>query len=351
MTKHMVQRSLSFIALAGMLACTGDPTGEFANGVDHLAASPSTFFLQSGATTNIVVTALDGSNNPVTANFSIADVGPGITVERDTEFEPIRNSDGELETNPHPIRVRYIVTATAANGVTSFTISAGGKDIEITSVVTPLVGGAFASTTAAAGDTVVINAASGLRFLPTATIDHGILLGVAGDGSSLSLLPDPGFDGAITVTGAALTALPDFSLTLVTSNTLTVTGSAYAGTDDPLTAPLIALPAVGDSIIIYDAWDASLADQFYAITVATAGNYTITTNWEGSADIDALRCPSTSPGCTAGIGSLGATSAHPESATLDLGTTAGNTGLQKIWVNLYDGAAPVWITVTIKRNS
>jgi hypothetical protein len=452
MMKHMVQRSISFIALTGMLACTGDPTGDFANGVDHLEATPTTLFIVEGTPENVVVTARDASNNPVTANFTIASVTGDISVERDVNFEPVRNSDGELEPNTHPIRVRYLVTPTTSTGTGAFTISAGGETIDISVRTTPTTLNVLTLSNAspALGDTVTITAPAPYKFTPASTITltgaASVKVSTSADSTQIRFLAGPNADGPVSVTGAVLsyaptiatftvtsalafttpalsnfgsvsttaattgdtvtltitpgsglrfrpssvvtiggrptirrsisadsltmrvspafgaaanvsvtnvilTFLPAVALNLTSTNQIAVTGTRYAGTDDPSTAPTIVLPAVGDSVEFFDRWDATVLDQFYTFTVASVGSYTFTTDWDGSADVDALRCPSTSPGCTAGIASLGATAAHPETATVTLGSTAGNTGLQKLWINLYDGGAPTFIRIKIKRNS
>lgn len=192
-----------------------------------------------------------------------------------------------------------------------------------------------------------VNFAVGLTSVP------GIVVSIAADSLSMQVLAPPGADSA-TVNNLLLTAAPLITgINLKANNTMVVAGTSFTGTDDPTTAPNILIPAaVGDSIEFFDVWDPALIDQFYTFDIpAGTKNYTFTTNWDGGADIDALRCPSTAPDCSAGIGSLGATSAHPEVATLDLGNTASRSGIQKLWINLYAGSPPTWVRVKIKRNS
>ncbi len=452
MTKHMVQRSLSFLLVAGIVSCSGDPTGDLANGVDHLLANPTQLFVTEGATVPVEVTARDAAGNAVETSFTVSAVGAGISVVRDETFEPIRKPNGDFEPNPRPSRIKYLVTSTSSTANATFVVSAGGEQVTVTartipttfnvatlsnaspalgdtvtitapapykftpgSVVTltgaasvkvstsadssqirflagpnangpvtitnailsysPVSGpftltssqafttpaitsvGTLSTTTAQAGDTVTLTVtpASGLRFRKTSVVTFGgrpsIFRSVSADSLTMRVSPVVGAAAVASVTNVILTFLPAVPLTLPTTNQLTVAGTRYAGTDDPSTAPAIALPAVGDSIEFADRWDPTLIDQFYLINVASLGTYTFTTDWDGGADVDALRCPSTSPGCTSGIGSLGATSAHPEVATVTLGGTAGSTGAQRVWINLYAGAAPTWIRIKIKRTS
>jgi hypothetical protein len=349
MTKHMVQRSLTFLALTGILACTGDPTGEFANGVDHLEASPSTFYLVSGSSTSIDVAARDAANNAVEASFQIAEVGPGITVERDLTFEPIRNEDGEFVPNPRPTRVRYIVTATALAASTSFTISAGGKEQEIVSVVTPTNVGTISANTGTVGDEVTITAAAGLRFSAGvgATFGDvpGVVTGVAGDGSSFTVLV-PGHTGTGTVSGVEIVGLEGTTIDVPLTDTVEFT----SGTDDPTTSPTMPFPAAaGDSVVFYDSYPND-PDQFYTVNIpAGAASYTLSLDWEGDADMDLLGCLSTAPTCASVVG-ISAGSDHPEVATVNLGGTAGTTGTFRLVAENFDGTAPLWIKITIKKN-
>ena len=107
MTKHMVQRSITFLALSGIFACTGDPTGDLKSGPDHLVATPTAVFVGNGTIQSVLVSSVDEAGNQVEDNFSLGTVGPNITVTRDSTFDLVRNDKGELVVNPHPTRVRY----------------------------------------------------------------------------------------------------------------------------------------------------------------------------------------------------------------------------------------------------
>lgn len=350
MTIHMVKRSLTLLALSGIVACTGDPTGDLANGVDHLEANPSTFYLVSGATTNVDVTARDGAGNPVETTFSVAP-GAGVTVVRDETFEPIRNSNGDFVPNPHPTRIRYNVTATAAAAFTSFTVTGGGKDQEVAVVVTPTNAGTISATTGAVGDVITVTAASGLRF----PADVGALFGtapgfvtdVAADGSSFDVSVAGGFHGLMTVTGAEIIGLEGTGIDVPVTDTVNFT----AGTDDPTTGPTIVMPTVvGDSTVIFDNFVED-PDQFYTIlTTAPVGNYTISVDWSNDADFDLFGCLTTAPTCASAV-AWSAGGDQPETITLDLGGTAATTGTMRIVVELFGGDVPDWIKITIKKNS
>jgi len=227
--------------------------------------------------------------------------------------------------------------------------------------------GSFAVATAQVTDTFTFNvtnpllrltrptataAGSGVSFNVGGTAFAGGVVSIAADSQSMRVIGPPGA-GAATITNLSLAAAPIKGIDLTASNQVAISGGGYTGTDDPTTAPTIPFPtAVGDSIVFFDNWDPNLIDQFYTFDIpAGTKNYTFTTDWDGGADVDALRCPSTAPDCSSGIGSLGATSAHPETATLDLGSTASRTGIQKLWINLYAGNAPTFIRVSIKRNN
>lgn len=228
MTKHMVQRSLTFLALTSILACTGDPTGDFANGVDHLEASPKQLFVTEGSTVSVDVTARDAANNAVQANFLANGVGPGITVVRDETFEPIRNEDGEFVPNPHPTRVRYLVTATASTGQSEFVVNAGGEATTVTVRITPttLNVATLSAAAPALGDTVTVTAPAPYKFTPTSAVTVAgatiVKVSLAADSSSIRFLSGPSANGPISVSNAILTYSPSSGpFTLTTAATFT----------------------------------------------------------------------------------------------------------------------------------
>jgi hypothetical protein len=100
--------------------------------------------------------------------------------------------------------------------------------------------------------------------------------------------------------------------------------TALAGTANPNTAPEIAAPDIGGHAGIIDVGNFSGSDitgdggvgaQYYKFTIATAGDYTFTMDWNNDADLDPVVCfdAACSDGAFAGTGTD-----QPEQGTLTL---------------------------------
>jgi hypothetical protein len=155
-------------------------------------------------------------------------------------------------------------------------------------------------------------------FSPSSAVTVGALAAavsaVAGDGSSITFIPQPGATGPVTVSGVSRAG---FSLTLPSSATpITVSAEipTIAGTEDPGTAPSLLTPAEGFHSVLVDkpAYNnADRIDAFYELVVTQEGVYTITVDWDIGTDIDLFLCPE------AGVATFdcdfqAATGAHPE---------------------------------------
>jgi hypothetical protein len=110
------------------------------------------------------------------------------------------------------------------------------------------------------------------------------------------------------------------------------------GTTDPATAPVLALPPVGQSNNHFDI--PALATNpfaYYQIVVpADVPAVTITLHWQGDeTDIDLFVCPPPVPADFGTCDFAAATGAHPESHTYALAP-----GTYVLVVNLFAGAAP-----------
>jgi hypothetical protein len=325
------------------------PTGSQAIGATLTATLPAPFRwspVTAAATRTAILIGTAQTSTPVLAvdsvNFQFQ-VGPGAA------------GDSIAITN-----VRLIGAPT----IGPFTI----KSAETITTPTIDAPGSFAQTTGETGDTITLTLTDsrvkfrrpggGISFLVSQVATPGIVVSISADSNTIKVLPPPFTAGPATLTGLYNPSIPSVALNLTATNEIlygaTPAQSRYnpARLDPGTALSLPPLPAVGDSIEIYDSWDPDGAvDQFYAFTAPdTTQNYTFTTDWEGDADIDVLRCPSTSLTC-ASVGSLGASSNQPESATINLGNSAANQGPQRVYVNLYAGTAPRWIRIKIKRNS
>jgi hypothetical protein len=237
--------------------------------------------------------------------------------------------------------------ATITNVVPAY---APGFSLEFTTVdtiATPIfdsLDAGFSTTTPASSQPVTMTAPAGFKFQPAAVITVGGVAAIvnsrAADSSSVTFQVAPSTVGPVVVDSVVLTALPQFPLSIAARDTIVAGPIApLSGTASTATAPNTNAPAAGGGAAIFDAPDfAGSADRFYKLTVAEAGDYTITTDWNVGSDIDQYVCNDaacSAPDVTA------ATGAHPESATYSL-----TPGTYYIWLNDF-GADAVGTTITI----
>jgi hypothetical protein len=211
------------IALLGMAACSGDPTGDLRNGPEKLVASPSQLFLDVGRSATVEVGAVDDQGNPIEAAYVATNVGSNLSVKRDSTFLPVFVNDSQLEPPAEAPRFRFIVTANAF-GASSFTVEGAGKSISIPVQVVPSTDFAatFSTTTPALGETIVLTAAPGTHFTDSSlviigdTLNPPRTLAVAPDGSTISFLLPPNVNSPVSVTNVVADAAPTLVFTPAT---------------------------------------------------------------------------------------------------------------------------------------
>jgi hypothetical protein len=203
--------------------------------------------------------------------------------------------------------------------------------------------------------------ATGFHFDTNATVAFGgtaaLILNRSADSTVVSVLPQPGSLGPGSLDRIFPAVLPQFRLNLPTKQSTVVAPlSAIPGDDDPSTAPAVSTPSgPGDHTAFFDAGTFTGADitgdggfgaQYYKLTVATAGDVTITTDWDNDADMDQVLCFDV--GCV-GEDFTAATAAQPESATYTL--TAGTYYLAIVFfdVDPRSGKPPTKLTVTMSE--
>jgi hypothetical protein len=201
----MVLRSLSFLLLAGILSCKGDPTDSLRNGVNRLTADPTEIILDSAATQNVLIEAVDEQGNAVEAKFAVASAGAGITVTFDSSYNVVRDANGNLKPQNPATRVRYVVKGNAV-GSSDFTISGGGKQVTVpVRVPPPALAATIDKPTPNPGDTISITlpAPAKFKFDPADTSSIGVTIGgnackiltVTADASGVTCVPLPGSVG------------------------------------------------------------------------------------------------------------------------------------------------------------
>jgi len=249
---RLTSGSVTLLAMVLVAGCQGDPTEEFRGGVTQLTASPSTLNVTLGKNKTTLITAVDAQGNQISSAFEVTNVGPGLSVKRDSTYLPIFLSDSTLSVPPEAPAFQYNVTATDL-AATQFTVAVGDKSVTIPVFVAPDPLNVPISTLVAGAtslDTTTITAPAPFQFSPGSfvTFDAGqaATLGVSADGSQLFINAPPGATSKGTVTGLIVSYFP----TAIVSDSTDVAVAMAAipparpGTDDISTAPEIAAPSV-----------------------------------------------------------------------------------------------------------
>ncbi|MFN8652365.1 MAG: hypothetical protein U0133_10715 [Gemmatimonadales bacterium] len=248
----MVQRSLPFLVLAGLVSCKGDPTGDLRNGTDHLLASPSSVFVTEGTTKFVVITAVDEQGNSVAAKFGDPQgAGAGVTVTRDLTYQPVYDDKGNLVAPKEVTSARYIVEAVANTANTSFTVSAGGKSVEVPVRITPATTAGIvtpSTVTPGTADTTTLTLPAPYKFSSNSVASIGgtalYKVSTSADSSTMRVVAGPGLNAVVSISNVVLGYAP-------ASGTFTATSPAAVTT---AAIPSVALnktnAVAGDTIIV-----------------------------------------------------------------------------------------------------
>jgi hypothetical protein len=348
---------VSSLALLLAVGCSSEPTSDLSNGedADRLVAKPSEFTIKQGETKKILVGALDAQGNQLSLVYEVGTVGPGLAVERDFSYLPIFVGDGPPVPPPNAPEFQFLVTASELVS-TSFTITAGGKEVEVPVIVVPdpLAPTPVATVTSTgpnASDPTVITAPAPLRFSPGATVtfDAGgaIPVAEAEDGSSITIFPPPGTTSTGAINGLVPAYAPDLPpVPGVTDVALTINATvpSQPGTDAPATSP-----DIGTATAFFDGGafagaditgDGGVGAQYYQFTLAEDADVTVTVNWANDADVDLVLCFDVACGV---IDGTAVTIDQPETATYSL--TAGTYYIAAV---LFEGLPPDWVSIAVE---
>lgn len=239
--KRLLRGSVVLAVAVGFLSCSGDPTSDFRQ-PSGIVASPTSVFINVGDTKPVVASLQDDQGNQIAAEYTITDVGAGLTVVQDTAYQ--HTNAGVNIANA----VRFQVTGTAiANS--SFTINAGGESLVVPVRVTPAaIDIAISNPTPAWGDTITLTAPAGVLFTPESEVTFaggppGDIVSLSPDGTILTVVPGPNVSGVVTVTHTTVTYDQSLDFTVTSNGTVTTpTLTEVAGTFSTQT------PALGASV-------------------------------------------------------------------------------------------------------
>ena len=250
-------------AVAALLSCSSEPTGDLRGDLAELVATPSQLFIELGQTKLVRVGGVDAQGNPLDFNYEVTSAGSGISVRRDSSYLPIFMDDSTLQAPATAATFQFIVEGDAYTQ-TSFTVSAGGLDVVVPVQVVPQSGLAatFSNAAPALGEVVTLTAPSGITFNLDATLDIGgnPVTIVSQDASSIAFIPPPSVNSPVTVNGVVSAAAPDVVFSPATDtplvtpliDTVDVTYSTTAptlGQSVTLTSPNPLIQLVVDSLI------------------------------------------------------------------------------------------------------
>ncbi|HEU4680627.1 MAG TPA: hypothetical protein VFS51_02700 [Gemmatimonadales bacterium] len=201
-----------FGALAG-LACHGEPTGNEGTPTS-IIAKPEVVFVSQGASEAVIVTVVDEDGQALQADFTVSNVGAGITVVEDTTFLQVTSA------NQIRRQARFFVTGGDLTA-TSFVVSALGVSdtIQVTSVPATLAA-TFSDTLPALGDTISITAAPGTFFTESSvlTFEGAAPVVVSQDASTIVFIPFPNINGPAGVSDVGVTSNPSLTFDLATTS-------------------------------------------------------------------------------------------------------------------------------------
>jgi hypothetical protein len=244
-------------------------------------------------------------------------------------------------------------------------LSVGAPDLTFTNatadgITTPevvLIPGTLSTLTPGGGQAVTVTF-TGATAADGAAVDVGGSLAIALDrptANTFRFLAPPGAVGLVTINGVVLDAAPQFSLSLINADTMTVDSAVtpLTGTETPATAPAaLTQPALGESTGFFDAgpftgaditFDEGVGAKYYQFTVTEAASYHFITNWAGAADLDAVVCSDVT--CSDGGAAAGDLVSQPEDGSLEL-----TPGTYYVAVVLFEGEAPANFSVQVTND-
>jgi pre-peptidase len=318
--------------LAGMLACSGDPTGDLIGKNLTIDPDPKTVFLSPGETKPVTISVVDEQGNEQDlTGFNFQASSADITVTEDTTF--LATNTGQRLGTSRRINITGVNPAAA-----TVTLTSNGQTFDVPVIVGPVSAAVtLSASTVAVNQPITITFQGPYKFGEgagaTVAGSPGVTLGLSTDSTTMTFLPPPGAAGPLVLDSVAPTFAPTLRFSVPTGDSLTIGAlTPLAGTASTGTAPAVPVPAAGTTTGFFDLPDfTATIDHFYRLDVTEAGDYTVTVDWSTGSDVDLLLCNDaacSAPDATAATGN------QPESATYTLAA-----GTYYIWVEDFGGDA------------
>ena len=129
--QRLIRCSVLFGVLAGIWACSGNPTKNTGKPT-FIVADPTVLFVAPGGNTGVIVSVVDEDGQSLASDFSVSNVGAGIAVARDPNFLPTQT----IPPTDIGHQARFVVSG-GVTGPNTFTVNASGLTKVVTVNVTP----------------------------------------------------------------------------------------------------------------------------------------------------------------------------------------------------------------------
>jgi hypothetical protein len=207
---------------------------------------------------------------------------------------------------------------------------------------------------------VTLTAPAGFTFAPDVVVTIGgnaaIINSVAGDGSSVNLIPIPGSAGVAAVDGVVVAGAPNHLVTMNTVQTVTAPAlTPLEGTETPETAPTLTVPGPGGSFVLSDA-GAFAGDptdccfgfhpRIYKLEIAAPTTLDFTLDWFQGQDLGVYVTTDDLVTVIGGADSFGeGPGGHPETGTVNFAAPG------TYYVNLvnFSASTPSFFQLTIEN--
>jgi hypothetical protein len=340
--------------VAGMSACKGDPTSSLRDEVVGVVSDPTSLFIAQGDSAAVIVSAVDGQGNALDVSDLTFQADASIIGVADDPTYLAVNTGTQLQQS------RRLFVKGLSPASTPLTVSTNGKSLDIPVRVTPTsVAATFSNAAPAANELITITLPAGFKFgvgaaVSSALTGPGIIEAISADSTSADVLLAPATTGSLTIDSVTVDFAPGVKFSLPTTDTVAVGALTPApGTGSPSTAPSLTVPPLDGTTGFFDigtftapdlSTDGGVAAQYYKFTITEDGDYTFTTNWDNTSDIDMEICSDTS--CSDGGMFIGTGIDQPETALVTL--TAGVYYFDAV---LFAGAPPGSISIKIQHTA